>query len=162
MPDETPTPTPAGIVLVRDVTRNEEGNPIPVVPDGWTGYHDGHRYAVLRRTSDGAYLFCAVLADGADLDPPDAIRAVFLAVDPIGKLRPLLRSLVQSSALAWTPAGLRADMGVAAARVKAAIRDDRPRDEDGNPIGFRAALRFTVAGYDLPAASERVVDLGDV
>lgn len=153
---------PAGIVVVRDVARDEQGNPIPELPDGWTGYHDGIRFAVLRRSSDGAYLFCAVLADGAELDPPDPDRAVFLIVDPAGELRSTLRSLVQGSVLAWTPAGLRADSGPAATRVKAAIRDTRPRDDAGDPIGHLAALRVTVAGFDLPTASEAVEALGDV
>jgi hypothetical protein len=160
MADETPLP--AGLVLVRDVTRDEQGNPIPALPAGWTGYHDGECFAVLRRESDGAYLFCAVLADGAELDPPDPDRAVFMAVDPSGSLRAPLRNLVTSSALAWTPAGLRADSGTAATRVKAAIRDMRPLDENGDPVGLRTALHVTIAGYDLRGASEAVTDLGEI
>jgi hypothetical protein len=149
-------------VIVRVVTRDADGNPVPALPAGWVGYHDGISFAVLRREADGAYMFCAVLADGAELDPPDEGRAVFLAVDPTGGLRAPLRGMVGGSSLAWTPAGLRADQGAAAVRVKAAIRDTRPRDDSGDPIGELVELRTTVAGYDLRGASENVTDLGDL
>jgi len=152
----------AGVVFVRDVTRDELGNPIPVLPAGWEAYHDNHHFAVLRRLSDGAYLFCYVAADGAQLDPPQPNRAVFFAVDPSGDLKPVLKALVTNSVQAWTVRQLRLDNSMLATKVKAAIKDRRPLDAEGSPIGVKDTLHVTVAGYDLPTALEETIDLTDL
>ncbi len=129
------------------VVRTKEDDGTPNVPTGWLVNYEDAGWSTIY-TPSGQVIHAWLAVDGADVGQPT--RGVWVLVSPVSAVAERLRSIADASPNAWTLAELRSDSGALATAVKGAWKDQRQRDDVGDPIDDGrplAALRSTIAGF---------------
>lgn len=132
----------SAVICLANLGTDAEGNTIPVVPSSWdlgieaSGWISV--YPLGREARPDIWFFARLMAS-------DAGEGAFIAVGPAAVIRELTTRVSQS----WTIADLRADNGAVATAIKAAWKDERPRDELGNVVAGSelVTLYGSPAGY---------------
>jgi hypothetical protein len=128
----------------------------PLIPAQWDRTIEDDRWATvypLGRVARPDVFFHARLVLR---DPNDATRALFICTSDRPAMLVHLADRIASDNLPWTRtwsslAALRADATALAVRLRGAWPDERPRDENNNPVGALVRHLRRMAGFDFDA-----------
>lgn len=148
--------TRAIVVVWNRAPDHVDGHMVPDVPAGWDLQCDDGRCIVIwprgREERPHLFLRCKVVA-------ATALKVALLVHGPDA----ILEAVLAATPLAWTLSELRALGTAAATQIKAAWIDDRPRDENGDPIGPLVAMSGgyadQAAGLNMAADAEATTSL---
>lgn len=154
-------------VAVRVPTPEGGDAPVPDLPGNptlslqWQRGNTVARWIHVRRAGGKGFWWRTML-DGADFGDPTRMVGIAWPEDEADN--GLLVQFAASTPQAWTLPELRADNRPTATQIKAAWRDERPRDENGDPLPLAevVAIYTGIAGFNAEADQNAFPDLGSV